>query len=160
RRRVSRPDLLRRPQGPCVARLLQVAASPTAPCAYLDDYGKAKTYRWPSMSWHDQYASHDGSYTDSGANDRLLGTPSIYNLESSGGWYALYSSCYHIGNVPDGTSKTVLVGEKTSGANLWPQPCFSIPISAAQFGVVLNGNSGSGGYSYWTPFTADGRDPP
>jgi prepilin-type N-terminal cleavage/methylation domain-containing protein len=137
----------------------QLAGYPTAPYAYLDNYGRVPTYRCPSVSYYNQYAPHDGSSTNYAANYVLLGTQSSYDLTMGGG-YAMYSSRYRIGNVPDGTSNTVLLAEKSSQVNLWPMPANYLPIYAAMFGLVLNPASGSGGYSYWAQFTTDAKDPP
>src|SRR5262249_19891683 len=138
--------------------VLQIPAYPTAPYAYLDDHGKVPLYRCPSVGYYDQYAPHDGSSTSYAANYLLLGTRGP-GIEARPAWYAVYGSKYRLGNVPDGTSNTVLLGEKNTQVNQWTMPCFYAPIYAALFGAVLN-PSGPYPYTYWGQFTTDGREPP
>jgi prepilin-type N-terminal cleavage/methylation domain-containing protein len=135
----------------------QVPGYPTAPRTYLSVYGKVPTYLCPSAGIPTQAAS-DADYTNYAVNYQLLGS-SNPNLPDHYDPYETCASPYTIGNIPDGSSNTVLLGEKNSQFNLWDMPATYLVIYAPLFGAVLNQNAPYP-YSYWGQFTTDGLDPP
>jgi prepilin-type N-terminal cleavage/methylation domain-containing protein len=134
-----------------------VPGYPTAPRTYLNVYGKVALYRCPAT---ESYADSTGTanYTCYALNYQLHGRANP-GLEASYGGYYTCASPFKIGAIPDGTSNTVMLGEKNSQVNLWDMPPSYLVIYSPIFGAVLDVNAPYP-YSYWAPFTADGRDPP
>jgi prepilin-type N-terminal cleavage/methylation domain-containing protein len=135
----------------------QVPGFPTAPRSYLSVYGKVPIYLCPSSGY---YADTSGiaDYTTYAMNFQLHGR-SNPGIASNPTGYATCSSPFKIGNVPDGTSNTVMVGEKNTQVNQWDMAATYAVIYSPIFGLVLDVN---GGYpwSYWGLFTTDGMEPP
>jgi prepilin-type N-terminal cleavage/methylation domain-containing protein len=80
------------------------------------------------------------------------------SLEAFYGGYYTCASPYKIGNIPDGSSNTVMLAEKNS-ANEWVMPASYSVIESPIFGAVLNVNAPYP-YSYWGQLTTQGREPP
>jgi prepilin-type N-terminal cleavage/methylation domain-containing protein len=139
---------------------LQVPGSPTAPWSYIEVYGLIPTYRCPSASYYpDTQGESYHAYTTYAANYLLLGT-SGPGIEDKQGPYATYGCRYRIGNIPDGSSNTVLLGEKNAQVNFWSWPINYQVIWSPLFGAVLKNPMDADPYVYWSQFTTDGRDPP
>jgi prepilin-type N-terminal cleavage/methylation domain-containing protein len=134
------------------------ATVPGYPTPYLEYEGKVPTYRCPSAGVP-AVAASSTDYTNYAANYLLLGRNNPNPGLENGLTYATCASPYRIGNIPDGTSNTVLLGEKNSQFNLWDMAASYAVIYAPFFGAVLNQGAGYP-YSYWGLFTTDGRDPP
>jgi prepilin-type N-terminal cleavage/methylation domain-containing protein len=133
-----------------------VPGYPTAPSGFLDVYGRLSLYRCPSGAWdnHDYppYTHYAANYVFLGANDA--------RMRNSFQWgYYNVGTSYRLGTIPDGSSNTVMFGEKNSQINSWPMPVTYLPIYAPVFGLILNSGAGYP-YSYWGPFTQNALQPP
>jgi type II secretory pathway pseudopilin PulG len=129
---------------------------PTAPQGFLDVYGKVDLYRCSSSPWdlsdYPPYSHYAANYVFLGGNDMRISTSFAW------GYYNVGAS-YGIGSIPDGSSNTVMLGEKNSQLNMWDMPVTYLPIYAPVFGLTLNPNAGYP-YSYWGPFTQNALQPP
>jgi prepilin-type N-terminal cleavage/methylation domain-containing protein len=135
----------------------RVPGYPTDPYSYLEVYGNVPAYNCPSAAGYKQSLGL-ADYTNYAVNYRLLGANNA-GLEQTVLLYADCSSPYRIGNIPDGSSNTVLLSEKNSQVNSWSMPASYEVIYAPMFGCVLN-PSAPYPYTYWGPFTADALQPP
>jgi prepilin-type N-terminal cleavage/methylation domain-containing protein len=134
----------------------------TVPYAYLAVHGNVAVYNCPSADGYKQTLTPPlggrQNYTTYAVNYLLLGRNNP-GLEKAPGGYYTCAPQYNMGNIPDGTSNTVLLTEKNSQINLWDMPASYQVIYAPMFGCVLN-SSARYPYSYWGPFTEDALGTP
>jgi prepilin-type N-terminal cleavage/methylation domain-containing protein/prepilin-type processing-associated H-X9-DG protein len=108
----------------------------------------------PSYPYRDQ----SGTYIDYAVNFLLVGN--VPSCEPAQLPWTTVTGHYRIGNIPDGSSNTVLSAEKMSQVNDWAALVNNQPLYTSIFGAVLQPGSGLGPYTYWSQFTTDGREPP
>jgi prepilin-type N-terminal cleavage/methylation domain-containing protein len=137
----------------------QIPGYPSAPNSYVEVYGKMPLYTCPSAaSYNDSLGVGYADYTNYAANYLLLGNTNTL-VQDNYNPNAPVSSRYTIGNVPDGASNTVLLGEKNTQFSMWAGPVSYEPIYGATFGCILN-SAAAYPYSYWGPYTANAQQPP
>jgi prepilin-type N-terminal cleavage/methylation domain-containing protein len=122
---------------------------------YLSTNGYVAIYNSPSAG--NTWPGSNAESTNYAANYFVLGriNPGVQQR------YTPYATCkppYTLANIPDGTSNTVLLGEKNSEGTFWPCPMSNIN-NAPTFGCVLNA-SAPYPYSYWGPYCQDSLQPP
>jgi prepilin-type N-terminal cleavage/methylation domain-containing protein len=122
---------------------------------FFSSNGKVPLYRCPSVAYDDNGLP---TYCNYAFNYLLVGSRNA-GLEQYLLGYQTCGSKYSIGNIPDGTSNTVMCGEKSSQVNHWVMPASWLVIYSPMFGCILNQNAPYP-YSYWGPFTQNAQQPP
>jgi prepilin-type N-terminal cleavage/methylation domain-containing protein len=122
---------------------------------YLDVYGNVPSYTCPSdVTLAASNRTH--AWTTYGVNYLMTAStiPSYF--------YDTWKSNYKIGNVPDGTSNTVILGEIQGGLQGWwamPQSYGWGSLSEPVFAFTVPPAS-QGGLDYWNGLTQNSKSPP